>query len=89
MNIQSLLPGKVYQFRIVGMSNNGPGESSDVFEVHTQSEENIAGPPEDIQAYALSSKSIQISWKSPIVTNGIITKYRIYYTEVSFFYGFI
>lgn len=82
MNIQSLLPGKIYQFRIVGMSNIGPGESSDIFEVHTQSEENIAGPPEAIQAHALSSKSIHISWKSPIVTNGIITKYRIYYTEV-------
>lgn len=83
MNIQSLLPGKIYQFRIVGMSNNGPGESSNIFEVHTQSEENIAGPPLDIEAYAISSKSIQISWKSPIITNGIITKYRIYYTEVT------
>lgn len=30
VNISALLPGKIYQIRVVGNSNYGPGESSEV-----------------------------------------------------------
>lgn len=76
-----MLPGKTYQFRVVGNSNNGLGESSNIFEVNTQPEENIAGPPVDVRGFPLSHKMIQITWSNPIVTNGNISKYRIYYSE--------
>lgn len=66
---------------MVGNSNNGPGESSNIFEVNTQPEENIAGPPQDVRGFPLSHKMIQITWQQPIVTNGNISKYRIYYSE--------
>ncbi|XP_055381759.1 neogenin [Condylostylus longicornis] len=81
VNIQSLLPGKTYQFRVVGNSNHGQGESSEVLEVSTQPEENIAGPPQNVEGYALSHKEILLKWQPPTVTNGIISKYRIYYAE--------
>ena len=80
-NIQNLLPGKTYQFRVIGNSIHGPGESSNIFEVSTQPEENIAGQPRTVQGHALTHQEIHISWLPPLITNGNITKYRIYYTE--------
>lgn len=80
-NIQSLLPGKTYQFRVVGNSNGGPGESSNVFEVSTQPEENIAGPPQSVRGRTVSHKEIELNWLPPLITNGNISKYRIYYAE--------
>lgn len=81
VNIQSLLPGKTYQFRVVGNSNHGPGESSQVFEVSTQPEENIAGPPRNVTGFAVSSNEISVNWELPEITNGNISNYRIYYAE--------
>ncbi|XP_055921394.1 neogenin isoform X4 [Eupeodes corollae] len=81
VNIQSLMPGKTYQFRVIGNSNFGPGESSEILEVRTQPEENIAGPPRSVEGYPLNHKEIYVKWEPPIVTNGIISKYRIYYAE--------
>lgn len=79
--IQSVLPGKTYQFRVVGNSNHGPGESSNVFELTTQPNENIAGAVQNIFAQTLSHKEIHVRWNKPLIANGNITKYRIYYTE--------
>lgn len=97
-----MLPGKVYQFRVVGNSEYGTGESSEVkikviifsmkhyndlfcstqiLEVHTISEENIAGPPQNVQGRALNHEEIYLNWEPPVVTNGLISKYRIYYSE--------
>lgn len=80
-NVQSLLPGKTYQFRVVGNSNHGPGESSTVYEVKTQPEENIAGPAQNVVGYAKSHREIHVRWDAPLVANGNITKYRVYYSE--------
>ncbi|XP_011196436.2 neogenin isoform X7 [Zeugodacus cucurbitae] len=81
VNIQNLLPGKTYQFRVVANTNFGPGDSSEVLEVRTQPEENIAGPPRNVEGYASSEREIFVKWDSPTVTNGEILKYRIYYSE--------
>lgn len=79
-NIQSLLPGRTYQFRVVGNSNYGAGESSTIYEVSTQPEENISGPPQDIDGFAVSHKDLHIQWTPPLVPNGNISKYRIFYS---------
>lgn len=79
--IQSVLPGKTYLFRVVGNSNHGPGESSNIFTLTTQPSENIAGVVQNVHVQALNHKSILVSWSKPIIANGNITKYRIYYTE--------
>ncbi|XP_020805463.1 neogenin isoform X2 [Drosophila serrata] len=81
VNIQSLLPGRTYQFRVVANTNFGSGESSAPLEVSTQPEVNIAGPPRNFEGYALSHKEIHVRWEEPAVTNGEILKYRVYYSE--------
>lgn len=62
-------------------TNFGSGDSSDTLEVVTQPEENIAGPPRNVEGYARNHKEIYVKWDEPSVTNGEILKYRIYYAE--------
>lgn len=81
MNIQSLTPGKTYQFRVVGNTNNGPGETSQLLEVYTQSEENIAGPPHEVTGTTINHNEIHVQWQTPLVPNGLISNYRVYYAE--------
>ncbi|XP_012155475.1 neogenin isoform X4 [Ceratitis capitata] len=81
VNIQNLLPGKTYQFRVVANTNFGPGDSSEVLEERTQPEENISGPPRNVDGHATSEREIFVKWDPPTVTNGEILKYRIYYSE--------
>ncbi|XP_015040312.2 neogenin isoform X6 [Drosophila pseudoobscura] len=81
VNIQSLLPGRTYQFRVVAGTNFGSGESSAPLEVSTQPEVNIAGPPRAFEGHARSHSEIYVRWEEPAVTNGEILKYRVYYSE--------
>ncbi|XP_052840223.1 neogenin isoform X7 [Drosophila gunungcola] len=81
VNIQSLLPGRTYQFRVEANTNFGSGASSSPLEVSTQPEVNIAGPPRNFEGYARSHKEIYVKWGEPAVTNGEILKYRVYYSE--------
>ncbi|KAL9919893.1 neogenin protein frazzled isoform 5-T13 [Glossina fuscipes fuscipes] len=81
LSIQSLIPGRSYHFRVVANTNFGSGDSSDTLEVVTQPEENIAGPPRNVEGYARNHKEIYVKWDEPSVTNGEILKYRIYYAE--------
>ena len=76
------MPGKTYQLRVVANSNHGPGESSETIEVRTHSEENIAGPVQNLKAYPLSDRDIHVLWDPPTVPNGVIKSYRIYYAEI-------
>lgn len=78
--MQSLLPGKTYHFRVVANSNHGQGSSSEILEISTQPEENIAGAPESFQAAAFSHHEIYLKWEPPKVSNGV-TKYRVFYSE--------
>jgi len=84
VNIQSLLPGRTYQFRVEANTNFGSGASSAPLEVSTQPEVNIAGPPRNFEGYARSHKEIYVKWEEPTVTNGEILKYRVYYSEVRY-----
>ncbi|XP_017053924.1 neogenin isoform X3 [Drosophila ficusphila] len=81
VNIQSLLPGRTYQFRVEANTNFGNGASSAALEVSTQPEVNIAGPPRNFEGFARSHKEIYVKWIEPAVTNGEILKYRVYYSE--------
>jgi hypothetical protein len=80
-NISALMPGKTYHFRVVANSNHGQGESSEILEIATQDEENIAGEPENFRGAAFSHDEIFLQWDVPRETNGVITKYRVYYAE--------
>lgn len=80
VNVQSLLPGKTYHFRVVANSNHGQGESSEILEIATQPEENIAGAPENLQVAAISHNEIYLKWDPP-KGNGVILKYRVFFAE--------
>jgi neogenin len=66
---------------VVANSQNGPGDSSEILEISTQPEENISGPPQNVDGEAVSHNEIHVKWDPPLVTNGIISKYRVYYSE--------
>lgn len=53
-----------------------------ILEESTQPEENISGPPTSVAGIPISHREVHVKWEPPIVTNGIISKYRIYYFEV-------
>lgn len=86
IHIGDLWPGKVYHFRVVPLSANGAGVSSDVLTVTTQAEEHVPSAPQNFIAYATSPRKIHINWKPPEISNGKISKYTIYYMEVVAFF---
>lgn len=75
------MPGKTYHFRVVANSNHGQGETSEILEIVTQTEENIAGAPENLQVAAISHEEIYLKWDPPKVSNGNILKYRVIFAE--------
>lgn len=81
VNIQELLPGKTYHFRVVASSNHGPGVSSEILEIVTQPEENMVGAPENFRGAAFSHDEIFLQWDPPSITNGAIVKYRVSFLE--------
>ncbi|ERL92476.1 hypothetical protein D910_09789 [Dendroctonus ponderosae] len=83
IHIGDLWPGKVYHFRVVPLSANGAGVSSDILTVTTQSEEHVPSAPQNFIAYATSPRKIHINWKPPEIANGKISKYTIYYMETT------
>lgn len=81
VNLQSLLPGKTYHVRVIANSNHGQGDSSEILEIATQPEENIAGPPENLQVTAFSYHEIYLRWDPPQVSNGVVSSYRVFFAE--------
>lgn len=45
--------------------------------VRTSAEAAIPGPVEELRGWAISHEKITLEWKSPVVTNGQITEYRL------------
>jgi neogenin len=83
INIGGLTPSRVYHFRVVAISPNGMGASSESLTVTTQPEEHVASAPIHFVAYATSPRNIFLSWRPPEVPNGIIQRYTVYYMETS------
>lgn len=83
INIGGLWPGKVYHFRVVPISSNGPGVSSDILTVTTQSEEHVPSAPQNLEVYATSPRTVHLSWRPPETSNGKILRYTIYYMDTA------
>ncbi|XP_030764716.1 neogenin isoform X2 [Sitophilus oryzae] len=83
INIGGLSPGKVYHFRVVPISANGPGHSSTTLTITTLSEEHVPSAPQNFEAYSTTPRNIHVSWKPPEVSNGKILRYTIYYMETT------
>ncbi|XP_066262767.1 neogenin isoform X2 [Euwallacea similis] len=83
INVGGLWPGKVYHFRVVPISANGPGVSSDILTVTTLAEEHVPSAPQNLEVFATSPRDIHIRWKPPEISNGKILRYTIYYMETT------
>lgn len=82
VSIGDLMPDKVYHFRVVAINENGAGPSSESLSITTQYEEHVSTAPQQFEAYALSPRTIEMSWTPPENPNGRIVRYTIYYIEV-------
>ena len=82
VNIQGLLPGTSYEFRVVARNQHGLGESSSLLRVSTQDELDVPGPVKSLRAKATTSFSILVSWSRPVHSSGFVTSYKIYYRQV-------
>lgn len=72
--VKSLTPAKAYRFTIIACTSGGCKESADVLGRPDEA------PPEDLKIPILkvtSSKSILVTWTSPIKPNGVITSYEV------------
>uniref|UniRef100_A0A8C9W0V3 Neogenin 1 n=1 Tax=Scleropages formosus TaxID=113540 RepID=A0A8C9W0V3_SCLFO len=81
VTIQNLMPDTKYVFRVVAHNRNGLGESSTPLRVATQAEVQVPGPAPGLQAVSASPTSITVSWEVPLMGNGEIQNYKLYYME--------
>ncbi|XP_050970521.1 neogenin 1a isoform X3 [Labeo rohita] len=81
VTIQNLMPDTKYSFRVVAHNRNGPGESSAPLRVATQPEVQVPGPAPNLHAVVTSPTTVSLSWDMPLIGNGEIQNYKIYYME--------
>ncbi|XP_059393321.1 neogenin 1a isoform X10 [Carassius carassius] len=81
VTIQNLMPDTKYSFRVVAHNRNGPGESSAPLRVATQPEVQVPGPAPNLQAVVTSPTTVSLRWDVPLIGNGEIQNYKIYYME--------
>lgn len=87
MIIPELQPSTAYQFRVVACNKNGPGLSTQILDIMTQSEDQSLGAPMDM-AIVSNPTSLVVTWKPPEPIPGSrvsVDKYQLFLTEVCFF----
>ncbi|KAJ8035758.1 Protogenin [Holothuria leucospilota] len=76
--LQDLQTYTFYRVRV--MANYADGTSRSSIYVYASTREDKPGsPPRDVYSYALDAMSINITWKPPLVPNGLIISYTISY----------
>ncbi|CAF3684758.1 unnamed protein product, partial [Rotaria socialis] len=86
-HVGQLSSGSTYLVRVVAHTSDGSvGESSEEIKVVTTPDLDLPDPPENLEARAISSTSIHISWSSPKPKNTPVTGYKSYYMEVTQIY---
>ncbi|KAL1007687.1 hypothetical protein UPYG_G00090230 [Umbra pygmaea] len=83
VTVQNLMPDSKYKFRVAARNKNGLGESSVALKVATQAEVQVPGPAPNLQAVSTTPTSITLSWDPPLIGNGDLLTYKIYYMEKS------
>uniref|UniRef100_A0A6Q2WYW7 Neogenin 1b n=1 Tax=Esox lucius TaxID=8010 RepID=A0A6Q2WYW7_ESOLU len=81
VTIQNLMPDSKYMFRVMARNQNGLGESSAALKVPTQAEVQVPGPAPNLQAVSTTPTSVSLSWDPPLIGNGDLLTYKIYYME--------
>ncbi|CAL1284864.1 unnamed protein product [Larinioides sclopetarius] len=70
-----------YTVIIMAFTQKGFGVRSDPIFCSTL--EDVPGPPADIKAVVMSSDTILVSWKPPLHSNGLITKFTLYWRSLA------
>uniref|UniRef100_A0AC35FAG7 Fibronectin type-III domain-containing protein n=1 Tax=Panagrolaimus sp. PS1159 TaxID=55785 RepID=A0AC35FAG7_9BILA len=70
------------EFMLSIEADNGFGYSPTVTQKFTTDQKSPEGPPEMIQIRPIKSDAVMVSWHEPLIPNGIITTYMIYYREI-------
>ncbi|BES95191.1 Neogenin C-terminus [Nesidiocoris tenuis] len=79
-NVSNLRPNTTYSFRVAAITVAGIGFPSDPLVVTTRSELRVPGSPLNVKAEPFTNQII-VSWSPPLVTNGKIQLYKLYYYE--------
>lgn len=79
-NIAGLKPNTTYTFRVAALSRAGLGDTSIPLSVITNPELSVPDPPRSLAAVPTTT-SVMVSWLPPLVANGVIKFYRLYYYE--------
>ena len=88
--IRNLKPVSSYEVRVFAINSLGKSEGSQVIKLVTD-EEAPGGPPLNVKAVAISSKSIRVSWKPPRaelqygIIKGYYVGYRVFNSEADSF----
>ncbi|GIZ03857.1 down syndrome cell adhesion molecule-like protein Dscam2 [Caerostris extrusa] len=70
-----------YTVIIMAFTQKGFGVRSD--SIFCSTLEDVPGPPADIKAVVMSSDTILVSWKPPLHSNGLITKFTLYWRSLA------
>ena len=80
LRIRNLLYATNYTAQVAAINANGMGEFSDAFTFSIG--DGIPAPPRNLFLRLVNETSVNVSWDAPLVTNGSITNYTIYYREL-------
>ncbi|XP_033624732.1 protogenin B-like [Asterias rubens] len=78
--ISGLDPFTMYEFDMCSFTSDSVGPYCDARAARTL-EDRPSTPPEDILAKPLDPHAVELQWQPPMVPNGIITHYVIFYDE--------
>lgn len=78
-NLTDLLPYTTYKTQIQMISGNSSGPLSDAIVKRTL--EAAPSPPQNLHYRDVTNTSVVLSWNRPMLANGFLARYRIYYNE--------
>lgn len=78
-NLTDLLPYTTYKTQIQMISGNSSGPLSDAIVKRTL--EAPPSPPQNLHYRDVTNTSVVLSWNRPVLANGFLARYRIYYNE--------
>lgn len=78
--VTSLVPDALNFARILGYNDRFEGPFSN--EISFQTPEGVPSTVESLQAFPLGSTALMLQWNRPIITNGRLLGYQIFYEEM-------
>ena len=78
--VAKFTPDSVNHARIMAFNDRFSGPPSNTIEFKTP--EGVPSTVQSLQAFPLGSSAFMLQWKKPLLTNGQLQGYRIYYEEV-------